>query len=250
MKVLFWIKLFLFFSLLCGSKVYSGNQTTEKKLWFDVIRSNNIQVTEKIIKSGFNVNIRDDKGRTALSLACISGFNKIAKLLLKHYANVNVKDINNQNPLIAAASYKGNLDTIQILVDAGSDINCKDKYGFSAFLWCLHWGKYKEAKFLLEKGSDINVINNLGQTALILLSIRSDLEIMKFLVNKGININIKDNSDMTCIEYAVLSNNLIAVKFLAGFKFDRYVIRKCYKIALRKKSLLIIKFLKSRYRFL
>jgi ankyrin repeat protein len=46
-----------------------------------------------------NTNLTDNKGTTALHLACIFNFNEIARLLLNHKANTNHKDAQNKTPL-------------------------------------------------------------------------------------------------------------------------------------------------------
>jgi len=51
------------------------------------------------LKNGVDIDICDDKKRTALHIASASSFAKIVHLLIQYGANVNAKDINENTPL-------------------------------------------------------------------------------------------------------------------------------------------------------
>lgn len=57
------------------------------------VNDNDIKTVKKLIKSGFDLNLRDEYDRTALMYACILEMFDIVKLLIKHKADLDLLDI-------------------------------------------------------------------------------------------------------------------------------------------------------------
>ena len=88
----------------------------------------------QIIKEGYDINERDCYGVTALWYAAREGRYEMARILIEHKADLEVKDKYGNTPLSNAVfSYKivpdGKL--IKLLVDAGADVNSENNYGVS-----------------------------------------------------------------------------------------------------------------------
>lgn len=64
---------------------------------------------------------KDDEGWAPLHKACMEGNTDIVKLLIKHKANLNLRDGNGDTPLCVAA-YVGFMGIVHALVEAGADI--------------------------------------------------------------------------------------------------------------------------------
>ena len=96
-------------------------------------RRGHLVAMQKLLAAGAAVNSVDSYGRTALSYAAANGHPKAVSLLISRKANVNVRDRQKATPLLLAARYNGDPDTIQSLLRAGADRGARDKYGKSAF---------------------------------------------------------------------------------------------------------------------
>ena len=88
----------------------------------------------QIIKEGYDINERDCYGVTALWYAAREDRYEMARILIEHKADLEVKDKYGNTPLSNAVfSYKivpdGKL--IKLLVDAGADVNSENNYGVS-----------------------------------------------------------------------------------------------------------------------
>ena len=101
----------------------------------------------------------DDSGKTkrahgtvALFNADLRGHVSVAQQLLKAGVNVNVRTMNGQTPLMAAAG-KGYSDLVKVLVDGGADVNARDGRGDTAHKIALEGGYTRAAEILKEAGA-------------------------------------------------------------------------------------------------
>ena len=94
------------------------------------------------------------------------------------------------------AAKKGNISTVQALLDKGEDVNAKDKDSMTALMYAVMAGHTNIVYLLLDKGADVNVKakgNKGGVTALILAAKRGHTDILQTLLNAGADVNAKDN---------------------------------------------------------
>jgi ankyrin repeat protein len=113
-------------------------------------------------------------------------------------------------PLVFAAR-EGDLESAQLLLDAGAPINQVTEYGWTALLTAVNNRNYRLAALLLDRGADPNLANKGGWTPLYLATDNRNieggdypvpkgdmdtLEIIRKLLEKGANPNakIKDNT--------------------------------------------------------
>jgi uncharacterized protein len=113
-------------------------------------------------------------------------------------------------PLVFAAR-EGDLESAQLLLDAGAPINQVTEYGWTPLLTAVNNRNYRLAAMLLERGADPNLANKGGWTPLYLATDNRNieggdypvpkgdmehLEIIGLLLEKGANPNqkIKDNT--------------------------------------------------------
>lgn len=91
---------------------------------------------EVLIAHGADVNAKGKEGRRPLHEAVSGGpgkiRSKVVKALLAAGANCNAIDDFHYTPLHQAATLGASLDTIQLLIDAGTDILRKDTFGENA----------------------------------------------------------------------------------------------------------------------
>ena len=127
---------------------------------------------KRLLKSGADVNARDEKGRTALMLVnTLEGKQKkyatdIYELLLEKGADVNSRDKFGMTELIWASIY-GHIYNCMLLVEGGALINAHSKSGMTALMWAARNGHTGTCKFLIDKGANVNAADfKGGMTAL------------------------------------------------------------------------------------
>ncbi|XP_060585823.1 inversin-like isoform X2 [Ruditapes philippinarum] len=109
-----------------------------------------------LVAAGSNLGLRDNMGRTALSLVCLNGREKIVEeILRKDILNINEPDNDGNTPLHHAAS-SGNPNIVKFLgelfVKFGLDIDTRNKLGYTALLLACRHGNFVSAHFLLSEG--------------------------------------------------------------------------------------------------
>ena len=115
-----------------------------------------ISVKKNLSEGLFQVNVRNDEGRTPLLIAVEEGYADIAEALLDAGADANVEDRKHMTPLIVAANRKGGYSLCRILLDAGADVNYS---GWSMPpLEIVLWNRSSSrVKLFIDRGAEITV---------------------------------------------------------------------------------------------
>lgn len=207
----------------------------------------NIEKIKYFLERNIDVNIVDDKGKTALIHSVINNNIEIVKLLLKNGADVNIKDkrgltaikyaIKNKNVEIAnvltthgailtKTKLKSNLDIInatkennyelvKLLIQDGIDINVQDTYKWTALHYAVKNDNLEMVKLLLENGIDPNILTNLKETALMIgVDMKVNIEIIKLLIDYKTGINIKSYYGRTALMSGLSSPSGSFSKFI------------------------------------
>lgn len=144
--------------------------------FFSIVESGNVSllpdVMAKICEQGFDVNLRNEFGETALVVAAKSGHLAVAEFLLENGSDVRLASNNGyaaihyavENNYLAVVSALLNKDC-EIVNDTSEQLN----------LWTpLHFAasndNFEIAQELIVKGADVNRETNLGYKALVLTS--------------------------------------------------------------------------------
>ena len=72
------------------------------------------------LQQGLDVNLRDTKGNTLLTIAAYQGRAETVAMLLKAGAQVDLRNEKGQTPL-GGVAFKGHVDIARMLLDAGAD---------------------------------------------------------------------------------------------------------------------------------
>jgi ankyrin repeat protein len=172
-------------------------------------RSGKPAVVEQLIAKGANVNARAARGQTALMWAVAQKHPDVVKVLLAHGADVQARsevwnevmavpphgylDYNRAIPhgsdtALMFAARVGDLESAELLVAAGANVNDADAWGVSATTLAAHSGYGELVEFLLEKGSDPNAAVS-GFAALHAAIMRRDAKMVSALLDHGADAN-------------------------------------------------------------
>jgi ankyrin repeat protein len=138
----------------------------------DSLGSGTLAIVQHFLDGDPNVSVRDSGGRTPLILAADrlgyswnnnSSFPEVLAKIVELGADVNAQDTDGKTALMEASDH-GNLEMVQILINAGTDVSIRDQGGNTA----LHYaaGSARCVAALLKAGADPNVIDNEGKTPL------------------------------------------------------------------------------------
>jgi ankyrin repeat protein len=146
----------------------------------------NMEVVALLLKSGAEVNARDEDGVTPLSYAADNSAEAVS-LLLKNGADVNARSENGSTPLMSAVEgnyipnaedggFGSNLEMVRLMLESGAEVDAKDDLGRTALMFAAE-GRYGPesrsgvsdpdlVSLLLEKGANAQLTDNEGKTAL------------------------------------------------------------------------------------
>ncbi len=130
-----------------------------------------------------------------------------------------------QESPLSLAIYESEI--IQVLDDAGFDVNHKNEFGKTPLFYAVEYGQHDAVKLLVELGADVNTsfqenygkyhycvpIDNWGKTPLMHAAQHSDIEMVKLLIELGARVDSKDVNDKEALSYAssdVIKNYLLA----------------------------------------
>lgn len=116
-------RVFLIFSLfLLAGSAWMIYHRSQNKLFIDAVRSGDAQMVTKFLQKGYDPNIRRDKGGETL---------------------------------LRMAIRKNKLKTVQLLIEAGADVNYASRSGRTALFWAIYYGREKMARLLLANGAEV-----------------------------------------------------------------------------------------------
>ena len=174
---------------------------------------------------GANINVRNSlNGRTALSyllendsfLTGKRGKKATVKFLLSKGANCKLRDEDGHTPLMSyIMTGECSISIIQVLLNAGSDVNAQDSVGASVLQLAAKYCERKIVKHLLINGANAKLADGKGTTAL-MSCIGMPTKIMKLLVvSGGVELlNAKNSEGRTALHLAALKNDKHALLFL------------------------------------
>ncbi|AKI79857.1 putative ankyrin repeat protein [Acanthamoeba polyphaga mimivirus] len=187
-----------------------------------------------LLKKGADINIKNNKGRTVLSLmvniVTANKFN-IMDLLIDKGADINSHDNKNKTLLIHACkkelddTYKhicyvlgksvdpsieeNDSKTVCYLLDKGADPNIEEHYGKTALFYASIMKNqdkaYKISKTLIERGASIHHTNVYSNTVLIHLCMKgcyTNRKLVELFLDHRIDINFQNSYGYTALIYA------------------------------------------------
>jgi ankyrin repeat protein len=142
-----------------------------------------------LLQKGANKDIRNRVGKTAYEVAAEYGQNRLFDAL-------------RLGDSLCVAARKGEVRTIQKLVENGAAINGRDQHGWTALHRASFKGKVDAVRALMEKGIDIDAKDEDGYTALHCAVEAGQTDVIEMLVKKGADVEAQTNKGVTLLQIA------------------------------------------------
>ncbi|KAM8784124.1 ankyrin repeat domain-containing protein 34C isoform 1-T1 [Rhynchonycteris naso] len=136
-----------------------------KAVWLGRLR-----LTRLLLEGGAYINESNDRGETALMVACITKHvdqqsiskSKMVKYLLDNRADPNIQDKSGKTALIHACIRRAGGDVVSLLLENGADPSLEDRTGASALVYAINADDKDALKHLLDackaKGKEVIII--------------------------------------------------------------------------------------------
>ena len=171
-------------------------------------------VVQVLIDAGADIDTQNNEGRSPLHTACEYGGLDVVKMLVR--AGAGVRDTNDIGcTCLHVAADFGHTETVhyllclpQVELDQGDDDNDT----------ALHLAAVEACtvQVLIDAGADIDTQNNEGWSPLHAACARGALNIVKTLVRAGAGVRATDNDGCTCLILAARCGHTETVRYFVG----------------------------------
>ncbi|KAF7819257.1 ankyrin repeat and protein kinase domain-containing protein 1-like [Senna tora] len=208
--------------LLKGAKVDSQTKDGNTALHI-AVQERRRDCARLLLANGARTDLRNARdGDTPLHIAAAMGDENMVKLLLQKGSNKDVRnglgktayDVAAENghtrlfdalklgDSLCVAARKGEVRTIQKLLEAGAAINGKDQHGWTALHRAAFKGRIDVVRALVEKGVDVDAKDEDGYTALHCAAESGHADVTEMLVKKGGDVEARTNKGVTALQIA------------------------------------------------
>ena len=164
-----------------------------------------LDVVRMLVRAGAEVRTTDNDGCTCLHGAARYGYTKTVRYLVGlPEVELDHRDDDNNSALHLAVD-ENRTDIVQVLIDAGADIDTQNHAGCSPLHSACASGTLEVLKLLVRGGAGVRTTNDQGRTCLHLAAELGHIDIVRYLVGlPEVELNRRDTEkNYTALQYAV-----------------------------------------------
>ncbi|GFF85248.1 hypothetical protein CNMCM6936_006934 [Aspergillus lentulus] len=166
------------------------------------------KIAKMLINAGFDLSAKDLGGQTPLHWACSqsgrnNNFAELVQLMLAKGADPSIVGRFQETLLHAIlwADQKPNITVVQMVIDAGVDVNALDIDGFSPLWWSVTNGHEDAFELLLARGADPHIRTPHG--TILHEAVANEREnLVKRAVELGVDLSVRDHEAETALMVA------------------------------------------------
>ncbi|XP_066477536.1 fibronectin type 3 and ankyrin repeat domains protein 1 [Tiliqua scincoides] len=161
------------------------------------------RLVEVLLENGSDVNQKNSSGKDSLMIACFAGHLDIVKFLRSKGASWTAKDLGGCTAMHWAAD-GGNSDVIEWMIEDGCEVDTRDV----GLEWtplmrlCAMSGKVDVATLFIDAGADVNLKDKDGKTPLMIASLNNHDNLVALLLDRGADMDIKNEFGKGALEMA------------------------------------------------
>ena len=167
-----------------------------------LIRNDSASVVE-LIKRGMDVNTVDRAGNTLLTQSVRLNMPELFDYLLQNRARLNIRNQNGETALSIAA-YTGQFPYVKRLVEAGAEVNF---FGWSPLAYAAYTGHANIVDYLIQHGAEVNAKTENGSNALFFAARFGHEEAVDVLLKNGADATVANENEETAVDWAAKSGN-------------------------------------------
>lgn len=172
----------LILSFILSNNIFSMQKDEQEGQLIEAAFNNSIEVIERLLKQGVDVDEKNKSGNTALMIAAANGNTEMLRMLIyMAKANVNIQDCYGNTPLMWAV-VKGYAEIVNILINANADVNIQNHEGRTALIYAVGEENKDIVEILVKANADLNIKDHKDKTALIYAKQIGKEDIVNFLI--------------------------------------------------------------------
>ncbi|KAL3853732.1 hypothetical protein ACJMK2_017249, partial [Sinanodonta woodiana] len=182
-------------------------------------RGGSISVMELLLQEGLDIKARSRCGNTVLHVAALSKQLEMVNYLIKKYPQLIHMTENQGFTALHGAAQAGDVQVMQSLINAGSDILARSTDGTNVFHMAVSHDRLLAVQYLMDKFPKLVQLHNekFGYTALHYACERCGVPMFKTLIRAGFNVKARTRKGENVLELALEHNNISAVNYLLEY---------------------------------
>ena len=200
------------------------NKSEENILHLLAAKPNQAEIVNYFLGKNVDANKVDKEGNTPLIKAAASRETAVLEQLLAVTKNINAKNIKGESALTIAVK-SGTPENVALLLNKGADVNVTDKDGNNLGVYLIQSYRPEASKgqdpleakikLLQDKGLNLSTPQKDGNTLYHLAVVKNDLTLLKKLAALNIDVNAKNKDGMTALhKAAMISKDDSILKYL------------------------------------
>jgi len=165
-----------------------------------------MQMVQKLLDKGVNVNVTLDESITPLIYAVQGGQLNICNYLIARGADINFRPAYGPTPLIVAIKSQRPL-LVDMLVNMGAKINAGDAMGRTPLMHTIALDDTTTFHKLIDWGASLTQTDTLGMTPLMVAVIYNKPYFVQYILDQGISPDVPDQQGVTPFLVAVSNAN-------------------------------------------
>ncbi|OWK44361.1 ankyrin repeat domain-containing protein [Fimbriiglobus ruber] len=175
-----------------------------------------IPIVRFLIEQGADLNASSDYGESGLSVSSGAGRLDVVRVLLEAGADPAPLEWTLLHLVVAF----GSLERIRLQIQAGDDLNARDRWGRTAWLMSVLTGDIEKAELLLTAGANIEDRGRDGKTPLMCAAKRADVAMTRWLLERGADPNSANEHGYTVLHMAAGAGSQECVRLLLNAGAD------------------------------
>ncbi|KAJ3093545.1 Ankyrin repeat and SOCS box protein 3 [Physocladia obscura] len=171
-----------------------------------------IEALQTLIQKGANINVQNQRKRTALQLALLQNNRPKVQFLIHHGANLDLCDDKKYTALQNTIKM-GNEEFVSMLLDNGANFDSITGSGENVFHLAFKYHRLKILKLLMSRTSELNTVKLVFPLHQAVRNY-SSLDFVKYFISSGINVNLKDSDGRTALMLAAKCQNSEMMRYL------------------------------------
>eukprot|EP00210_Caulerpa_lentillifera_P005609 g5365.t1 len=194
-------------------------KTNKERTSLHIAAKNNwIDIAKELIAHGANIDLREDDGWTPLHVAAEKNSLDVAKELIAHGANIDLQEYTIGASPFSIAIQMNSTDIIKEFIACGANIDLPNTLdGLSPLHIVAQKNSIDIAKELIIHGANIDLQSKNGASPLYVATQNKSIDMIKELITEGANIDLQKNDGWTPLHIATLQNSIDIVKELVAY---------------------------------
>ncbi|NXL84218.1 ASB3 protein, partial [Alectura lathami] len=148
-----------------------------------------------LLEAGVDPDQVTTESNTALFLAVENGHVEVVKFLLHHGASVGGSHSWSGWNSLHQAAFQEYTEIMDILLEKGASIECKDDFGITPLFVAAQYGKLESLRMLISHGADVNCQAKDRATPLLIAAQEGHAKCVELLLSSGADANLYCNED-------------------------------------------------------